>query len=75
MGARISWDGTRLAPGEDGPGRVFGLDPRCLEGSGVRGAWAHVCASSDPEARVPYDDPVVQGARRDALAWWIPLLG
>ena len=38
-------------------------------------AWAHVCALADEEARLPYDTPEVQGVRRDALAWWIPLLG
>jgi hypothetical protein len=34
-----------------------------------------VCASADEDARLPYDTPEVQQARRDALAWWIPLLG
>ncbi len=38
-------------------------------------AWAHVCALADDDARLPYDTPEVQGVRRDALAWWIPLLG
>ena len=38
-------------------------------------AWAHVCALPDDDAKLPYDTPEVQGARRDALAWWIPLLG
>jgi hypothetical protein len=39
------------------------------------GAFAHVCALTDPGAALPYDTPEVQRARRDALAWWIPLLG
>jgi hypothetical protein len=34
-----------------------------------------VCASAAEDARLPYDTPEVQQARRDALAWWIPLLG
>ena len=38
-------------------------------------AWAHVCALADASARLPYDTPEVQQVRRDALAWWIPLLG
>jgi hypothetical protein len=38
-------------------------------------AWAHVCALADEAARLPYDTPEVQQTRRDALAWWIPLLG
>ncbi|HJZ61213.1 MAG TPA: hypothetical protein VKD47_03550 [Miltoncostaeaceae bacterium] len=41
----------------------------------MRAAYAHVCALADDAARVPYDEPEVQGARRDALAWWIPYLG
>jgi hypothetical protein len=46
-----------------------------VEGEPVHGAFAHVCALSDPRAAVRYDEPEVQQARRDALAWWIPLLG
>jgi len=46
-------------------------DPRCLRGEPVAGAWAQVCLG----APVPYDDVSVQQMRRDALAWWIPLLG
>ena len=38
-------------------------------------AWAHVCALADEDARLPFDTPEVQQVRRDALAWWIPLLG
>jgi len=34
-----------------------------------------VCALTDPAAALPYDHPEVQQVRRDALAWWIPLLG
>ena len=46
-------------------------DPRCIRGEPVAGAWAHVCLG----APLPYDDPAVQQMRRDAVAWWIPLLG
>ena len=58
-------------------GRRFGIDPRCLAGpgAGIAGAWIHVCASADPEARVLFDATEVQQARRDALAWWFSLLG
>jgi hypothetical protein len=38
-------------------------------------AFAHVCALADRDAALRYDEPEVQAARRDALAWWIPLLG
>ena len=38
-------------------------------------AWAHVCAVADDDAKLPFDTPEVQQIRRDALAWWIPLLG
>jgi hypothetical protein len=55
-------------------GREFQIDARCLVGRPVRGAWAHVCALPDPDARIPFDQPEVQQARRDALAWWIGLL-
>jgi len=36
---------------------------------------AHVCASADEDAVLEFDQPEVQQVRRDALAWWIPLLG
>lgn len=73
--SRIAWDGEALSTGREAPGRRFRIDPRCIAGEPVAGAWAHVCALPGDSARVPFDDPVVQGARRDALAWWIPLLG
>lgn len=72
--AYVSWDGGRLAAGE-GHGRRFGVDARCLAGEAVTGAWAHVCASSDPGTWLLFDAQEVQQARRDALAWWIGLLG
>ena len=34
-----------------------------------------MCALTDPAASIPYDQAEVQQARRDALGWWIPLLG
>lgn len=71
----LFYDGETLTLEPERGGRRFGVDPRCLEGTAVRGAFAHVCALADPDARVPYDQPEVQQARRDALAWWIPLLG
>ena len=49
-------------------------DPRRFQGRPVP-AWAHACALRDDAAGLPYDTPKVQGVRRDALAWWIPLLG
>lgn len=72
--AELFWDGRRLSPGE-GPGRRFGVDPRCFAGEPVRRAFAHVCALPDEDARIPFDSTDVQQARRDALAWWIALLG
>jgi len=50
-------------------------DQRCLEGPGVDGAYAHVCALPAREAALRFDEPEVQQARRDALAWWITQLG
>jgi hypothetical protein len=73
--ARIAFDGERLDSGRDGSGRRLLLDARCLRGEPVRGAFAHVCALPDADAVVRFDEPEVQEARRDALAWWIPLLG
>lgn len=72
--AWVSFDGRRLHAGSD-PGRAFMIDARCLEGEPVLGAYAQVCAQTDPAASIPYDQPEVQQARRDALGWWIPLLG
>ena len=72
--SRLVWDGVSLARELGAPGRRFRADPRCFAGEPVR-AWAHVCALPDEDARLPYDTPEVQGVRRDALAWWIPLLG
>jgi hypothetical protein len=50
-------------------------DPRCIRGEPVHGLRAHVCAAPDRAGVLAYDHPEVQQARRDALAWWIPLLG
>jgi len=41
----------------------------------VAGAYAHVCALPDRDAGLRFDEPEVQQVRRDALAWWIPMLG
>lgn len=73
--SRLVWDGERLATALGAPGRRFRADPRCFLGEPVPGAWAHVCALADESARLPFDFPEVQQARRDALAWWLPLLG
>src|SRR5918993_2822486 len=73
--AYIRFDGKRLSADRAAPGRRLRIDARCLEGERVEGAYAHVCALSDPDAALRYDEPEVQGVRRDALAWWIPLLG
>ncbi|WP_354700319.1 hypothetical protein DSM112329_00588 [Paraconexibacter sp. AEG42_29] len=72
--AELTFDGAGLVPGP-ASGRAFQVDARCLEGIPVAGAYAHVCALVDPAASVPFDDPAVQQARRDAYAWWIDRLG
>jgi len=74
-GARLCWDGHRLEVGDASVGRCFFADARCFHGARVTPAWAHVCALPDEAARMPFDQPEVQQVRRDALAWWIPLLG
>ena len=72
--SRLVWNGERLATDLHAAGRRFRVDPRCLSGDPVENAWAHVCALADDDARLPFDSPEIQQARRDALAWWIPLL-
>jgi hypothetical protein len=73
--SRLFFDGARLSTALGSSGRRFRADPRCFSGGPIPGLYAHVCASTDPDARLPFDFPEVQQVRRDALAWWIPLLG
>jgi hypothetical protein len=73
--SRVFFDGARLATALGSTGRRFRADPRCFAGEPIPGLYAHVCASTDPEARIPFDFAEIQQVRRDALAWWIPLLG
>ena len=73
--SRLYWDGATLTTALGSAGRRFRADPRCLAGPPVVDAYAHVCASADPAAAMPFDMPEVQQVRRDALDWWIPLLG
>jgi hypothetical protein len=72
--SRLVWDGRVLATELGVPGRRFRADPRCFAGEPVADAWVHVCALADPAAALAFDEPEVQQVRRDALAWWIPLL-
>jgi hypothetical protein len=71
----LLFNGAELTTDRSVPARRFRADPRCLAGEGVPGAYAHVCALADAGAALAYDEPDVQQVRRDALAWWIPLLG
>jgi hypothetical protein len=73
--AYVVFDGRGLSADPHAPGRRLRVDWRCLDGEPVTGAFAHVCALADRRASLPFDEPEVQQARRDALAWWIPLLG
>lgn len=73
--AYVAFDGRRLSADPRGGGRRLRVDARCLVGEPVAGAVAHVCALADERAALRYDEPELQAARRDALAWWIPLLG
>ena len=71
----ISFDGRALHAGS-AAGRAFDLDSRCIDGPDyVSGAYANVCALSDEDAAIPFDQTEVQQVRRDALEWWIPMLG
>jgi hypothetical protein len=71
----VVFDGRRLTRDTRAPGRRLRVDAGCFEGERVREAFAHVCALPDRHAALRYDEPEVQQARRDALAWWIPMLG
>ena len=73
--AYVRFDGERLSDDPHGAGRRLRIDARCLGEPKVKGAYAHVCALIDEDAALRYDEPEVQEARREALAWWIPLLG
>jgi hypothetical protein len=73
--AFVVFDGNRLSLDPHTRGRRLRIDRRCVQGEPVRGAYAHVCALPEPSAALRYDEPEVQQARRDVLAWWIPLLG
>ncbi|MGH2822281.1 MAG: hypothetical protein ACRDLY_04515 [Thermoleophilaceae bacterium] len=73
--AYLVFDGERLSADPHAPGRRLRVDARSLAGEPVRQAFAHVCALPDRAAALRFDEPEVQQARRDALAWWIPLLG
>jgi hypothetical protein len=72
---RIVFDGVGLSADPRAPGRRLRIDARCLAGPPVPDAYAHVCALPDAGASLRFDEPEVQQVRRDALAWWIPLLG
>lgn len=74
-GRVVVFDGASLTLDADADGRAFLADERCFEGRPVERAWASVCASTDPGATIRFDEPEVQFARREAFAWWIPLLG
>lgn len=73
--AYLVFDGAELSADPHAPGRRLRVDRRCLAGGPSERALAHVCALPDRNAALRFDEPEVQGARRDALAWWIPLLG
>ena len=73
--AFVVFDGERLSVDPHARGRRLRVDARCIGQEPVRGAFAHVCALADQSAALRYDEPEVQQARRDALAWWIPMLG
>jgi hypothetical protein len=66
--AFVVFDGRSLSLDPHTPGRRLRIDSRCVDGEPVRGAYAHVCALTDPGAALRYDEPEVQQARRDALA-------
>jgi hypothetical protein len=73
--APLVFDGRALSDDPHAPGRRLRVDPRCLGSERVHDACAHVCALPDKHAALRFDEPEVQQARRDAIEWWIPMLG
>lgn len=73
--AHLWFDGKRLRTDSGSGGRRLRVDASCLAGDPVPAALAHVCALADQAATLRFDEPEVQQVRRDALAWWIGLLG
>ena len=73
--AFVVFDGQALSADPRTPGRRLRVDARCVDAASATPAFAHVCALPDKDAALRYDEPEVQGVRRDALAWWIPMLG
>ena len=67
----LFFDGERLTTDRRSQGRRYRVDPRCLADEPVRGAYANVCAG----LAIRFDEPEIQQARRDVLAWWLPLVG
>jgi hypothetical protein len=51
--ARLAYDGRELHAAT-GPGRGFMVDARCLRGTPVLGAYAHVCALPDAAAALEF---------------------
>lgn len=73
--AYVVFDGQGLSADPHARGRRMRADPRAVRPGEGEPAYAHVCALADRDAALRYDEPEVQAARRDALAWWIPMLG
>jgi hypothetical protein len=73
--AYVAFDGQRINRDPSAGGRRLRIDARVFAGTPVNGAFAHVCALRDHDASLRYDEPEVQQVRRDALEWWIPMLG
>jgi hypothetical protein len=73
--AFLVFDGEGLSVDPRASGRRLRIDARCVSREPVKEAFAHVCALPDRDGALRFDEPEVQQARRDALAWWVPLLG
>ena len=59
--SRLVWDGERLATELHAPGRRFRADPACFGAEPVEDAWAHVCALTADDAKLPFDFPPPPG--------------
>ena len=55
--AFVVFDGTGLSLDPHAPGRRLRIDPRCVKGEHVRGAFAHFCALPDKSAALRTTSP------------------
>src|SRR5439155_8221643 len=71
----VSHDGEIATTARRSGGRRCRRGPPGAGDETVPGQSPNVGAGAAPPIPIRFDEPEVQQVRRDALAWWIPLLG